>query len=49
MSISAVNASMNNQYYTNFQKAHKADTTKATPKYPTVASNTIDFKGLLIK
>jgi hypothetical protein len=45
MSISAVNASMNSQYYTDYQKAHKATAPKATPKHATVVSNkTIDLK-----
>jgi hypothetical protein len=48
MSLSAVNASMNNQYYMNYQKeqAHKATATKAAPKHATAPSNTkIDLKA----
>jgi hypothetical protein len=46
MSISAVNASTNNQYFMDYQKAHKTTATKATPKPKTALSNkTIDLKA----
>ncbi len=51
MSISAVNASMNNQYLTNFQKANKAAIPKEIPKFTTITlpNRTFDFKGLTLK
>jgi hypothetical protein len=46
MSLSAVNASMNNQYLMDYQKAHKTTAAKTTPKPKTVLSNTtIDLKA----
>jgi len=45
MSLS-VNTSTNNQYYTDYLKAHKTTTTKAAPKQATAPSNkTIDLKA----
>jgi hypothetical protein len=50
MSISAINATMNNHYLTNFQKANKTAIPKE-PKYTTITppNKTFDFKGLTIK
>jgi hypothetical protein len=51
MSISAINATMNNHYLTNFQKANKTAIPKEIPKYTTITppNKTFDFKGLTIK